>query len=134
MTDFKVNQRVRVVNSDRFNGLATVQKVLPKNVDVLMDDGRRVRVHPSFLSADLDVPALRPFTEEPRIPVAGTVVAASSDGDPRFKGLYVVVGDGYRRGTPVAKLVRLGGDDGSVWTVPATWFEVVPVSTLAGAL
>lgn len=143
---FIAGQRVRISNpSGRYDQeLATVLKVLPKNVDVELGasgSGRRLRVHPSFLTADTDArPAPLVVPLDPLPPATGTVVRvveALAVPDPRLRGLFVVIGVRERRSTGAlhAKVARLGGGDGSqYWVLPPAQLDVVPLDELVGQL
>lgn len=129
---FYAGQRI-TISGGKFNGNGKVVKVLPKNVDIVLDGGREVRAHPSFLrpeGTDAPAPKVEPMILPPAI---GTVVRFAGN-DSRIHGLYAVTGEGFRRGTTVVKMARLGGDGGRYWTVAAKDVQVVPVEELAAQL
>lgn len=122
---FRVGQRVKIVNNDKYSGLGIVDKVLPKNIDVRLDGGLKVRFSPYFVSADLTAtPAVTaPAFENP--PAVGTVVTLVPGGDARLTGYFVVIGDSISRGHVLVKLAKLGGDGGRYWRVPLRQLAVV---------
>lgn len=122
---FVKGQRVRIVNSDKYTGqYGTVDKALPKNVDVTLDGGRKVRFDPYFLSAELGAVVKEvPIPDLP--PPPGAVVTTD---DARVTGHYVVIGEAFRRGTQCVKIAKLGGDDGRYWTMPLARCTVVDVA------
>ncbi len=135
-TAFRNGQRVRFHNGSRYEGqFATVEKVLPKNVDVLTDAGKRVRAHPSFLTTDLAAPSAPAsgtlyeiaLAEIP--PAIGTLVRVKND--TRIVGYHVVIGEGTSQGQTVVKIAKLGGDGNRFWRVRPKMIEIVdPVGVM----
>lgn len=119
---FKAGERVRVVRSDKYSGLGTVEKQLPKNVNVMLDSGKRVRFDPYFLEpVDGDAPqATATLIDTPTYvppPMPGTFVRVDAKvvaRQPKLKGLWVVGGTHGDK----SRLFRVNNEDGQYWRVP----------------
>lgn len=116
----------------RFGEIMKVNKV---NVLVALEGGGTLSAHPSFLldpSVDRVSAAaaqVTTFTPEPLPPTPGTVVRVPNSD--KIKGLHVVIGDGTMQGRLVAKITKLGGEDGNrYWRVLPSRLEVVDLETV----
>lgn len=118
---FYAGMRV-VIDSPKFCGQATIKKVLQKNVDIVMDDGRAVRSHPSFLTAiagDAGQAQFAPLPVPDYVPAPqpGTVVTVADDlvlRQPQLQGLWIVCGGQGDK----SRLFRLNNTDGRYWRIP----------------
>lgn len=132
---YTVGQRVRVVHSERYSGLGTVTKVLPKNVDVTLDTGRKVRFAPFYLTAKLEPgryeAPMPPPTAYVPTPPCGTIVTTT---DKRVAGPYVVLAESTRKGETCVRIAKLGGDANRYWTFPVRLVTVVPLADLPALL
>lgn len=129
MASFTKGQRVRFTNGSRFQGkLGTVERVLPKNIDVRTDEGGIVRANPYFLTADLDAPVTTPaVVTEFALPLPiGTFVKYTGPRDPRLDGVWVVVGDSRDK----TRIAKPGGDSGRYWRIPNGQLTEVKVNVV----
>lgn len=124
-TAVREGMKVRLSTPDnpRFDGqVATVQKVNPTNVKVMLDNGGLVNAHPMFLepATDAATPPRTGSLYEVSIadlpPAIGTLVVHTG-GDARIQGHYVVIGEGVSRGHTMVKIAKLGGDGNHYWKV-----------------
>lgn len=120
-------------SSHKFPGSGTVEKVLPVNVKVKMDDGRLVTFARSFLRPEGEAPvatvvALPDYLAFP----AGTVVRFKDErAVGRFGGgLYVVIKNGGDR----INVAKMGGDNDRYVRAPAASLVRVPLTEVASHL
>lgn len=119
-TKFRRGDRVHVVNSDKYRGLSgVVEKQLPKNVDVMLDNGKRVRFDPYFLiPGDGDAPSTTAVEIPTYVPppMPGTVVRVKDTvvaRYPKLEGLWIVGGGQGDK----SRLFRLNNTDGQYWRI-----------------
>lgn len=132
--DYVPGMRVKVRDTDpKYGGLTgVVKKILTKNMDIVLDDGRPLRGRPYHFEPIIDEGTGRAtfgqIPVEPRVlapePMPGTVCRVTEDLIQRqneLAGLWIVTGGQGGK----SRLYRLNDTSGRYWRIPND--KIIPV-------